>query len=117
VPELPPQQLRAVQNEILAMASEHGISKQEMAELWNSNPVIRHSAFQEMMRDAALYRMSKRSIPQAVSRPVPQVQRPGTTSDEGRDYSEYAQVANRYRGQPLTPKQAAELVISKRARR
>jgi hypothetical protein len=106
-----------VTNEVVSMAQEHGISKQELAQLWQSNPVIRHSAFQAMMRDAALYRLAQKSIPKAVARPVAHVQRPGVTSDDARDHSEYASLERQYRGQSLTPKQAAELVIAKRGRR
>jgi hypothetical protein len=63
------------------------------------------------------YRLAQRQIPRAAVRPVPQVQRPGTTTDDARDHGEYASLERQYRGQSLTPKQAAELVIAKRARR
>ena len=106
-----------VQKEIVRMAEEGGISKNELWELYNSNPALRHSAFQAALRDAALYRMSKRSIPQAVSRPVPSVQKPGVSDPSQREErSEYASLARQFAGQSLTPKQAAQLLIAKRAR-
>ena len=92
-----------VQKEIVAMAEEGGISKQELVQLWNTNPVLRHSAFQAALRDAALYRMAQRSIPRAVSRPVAQVQRPGV-SEPASDRSEYAEVSREYRGKDLSVK-------------
>ena len=105
-----------VANEVVAMAAEHGVSKQELLELYNTSPVLRHSAFQQMMSDAAKYRLAQRNIPRAASRPVPQIQRPGVTSDAARD-DNYSHIERQYRGQSLTPKQAAELVTARRARR
>ena len=49
-----------VQREILAMAQEHGVSQQELMDAYNTSPVLRHSAFQQMMLDAARYRLPRR---------------------------------------------------------
>ena len=107
---------REVTDEVVAMAQEHGISKQELMELYNTNAVMRHSAFQQMMADAAKYRLAQRSVAKAAVRPVPQVQKPGVASEEARDRSAYSDLERQYRGQSLTPKQAAQLLIAKRAR-
>lgn len=43
------QNLPEIQKEVYAIAQEHGISKQELAQLYENNPVMRHAAFQTMM--------------------------------------------------------------------
>jgi hypothetical protein len=105
-----------VANEVVAMAQEHGISKQELLQLYETSPVIRHSAFQQMMANAAKYRLAQRNIPRAVSRPIPQVQRPGTASEEARDYSEVSSLQREFNLKP-TAKTAAALLAARRGAR
>jgi hypothetical protein len=106
-----------VGHEVVAMAAEHGISKQQLLDLYETNPVIRHSAFQSMMADAAKFRLAQRATQKAQVRPVPSVQKPGVSDPSQREErSEYSSLERQYRGQSLSPRQAAELLIAKRAR-
>ena len=112
-----PETRKAIETALIEDAGREGIDKEQLIQIWNSNPVARHSFFQNLIGDGIKYRLAQRNIPRTVSRPVAHVQRPGVTSEESRDYSEYSHIERQYRGQSLTPKQAAELVIAKRARR
>ena len=108
--------LPEVQREIMAMAQEHGIGQQELMELYEKSPVVRHSAFQAMMLDAAKYRLAQKATRAAQVRTVPQVQKPGTRNDDAVRESEYNNIEREFRGKNLSPKEAAKLVIARRAR-
>jgi hypothetical protein len=113
-----PETRKAIESALIEGAEREGIDKQTLVQIWNNNPVARHSYFQNLIADGVKYRLAQRAVAFAAVRPVPQVQRPGAANEESRDYSEYAHLERQYRGQQsLTPKQAAELVIAKRARR
>ena len=113
-----PQNRSAIAREIVDHYRQHGISEGDLASHYQNNPAMRHVATQSLLLDGIRYRQAQKAAQRAQVRPLPAVQRPGTTSDESRDYSEYAHLERQYRGQQsLTPKQAAELVIAKRARR
>jgi hypothetical protein len=75
----------AIQREIFSAAKESGISREQLAELWESNPVLRSAGFQKMMHDAALYRMAQRNLKSApASRSqIPNVQKPGVAKAHG----------------------------------
>ena len=111
VPNLP-----EVQKEVFAIAQEHGISKQELMQLCENNPVMRHSAFQMMMHDAAQYRIAKKAVTKAQYRPVPQVVRPGVSEPRERDDGAYSSLERQFRGKDLSAKEAAQLLTAKRAR-
>src|SRR5262249_32847423 len=57
---------------------EYGVSRQELAALWRSQPLMHTAAFQRMMVDATRYHLAMRDAAAKVSKPVPPVQRPGT---------------------------------------
>ena len=97
------------------MLNEAGLSDQQISHEWNSNPVMRSALGQQIMADAARWRMAKAGIKPA-PKPVPQVARPGSSMDrpDAANRDSFA-LENRYRG-PLSAKQAAELVIGRRAR-
>src|SRR5262249_31318933 len=57
----------------------YGGSRAELAQLWNSQPLMRTATFQRMMVDAAKYRLAMRDVAAKASKPVPPVQRPGTS--------------------------------------
>jgi hypothetical protein len=111
-----PEVRTAIQNTLIADAEKEGIDKQTLAQIWNSNPVARHSFFQNLIADGMKYRLAQRSIPKAVTRTVPRVQRPGVANQESRDYSETAALQRRFSERP-TLKNAAELVAARRGSR
>ena len=108
--------LPEVQREIVAMAKEHGIAQQELMELYEKSPVVRHSAFQAMMLDAARYRLAQKATRAAQVRTVPQVQKPGTRNEDAVRESEYNNMERQLSGKDLSPKEAARLVIARRAK-
>jgi hypothetical protein len=112
----PPETVRAVKEYAHQMLKDAGATPEELAFHWANNPAFRSSWAQQIIYDAAKFRMAKANIPKAAARPVPLVQKPGSSVDRvnARD-RDYFALEGRYRG-PLNPKQAAELVIARRAR-
>ena len=110
-----PETIGAIKQTSLQMLRDGGLSDLEIAHHWNSNPIMRSALGQQVLADAARWRMAKAGIKPA-PKPVPQVARPGSSMDRpdaaNRDSFD---LENRYRG-PLSAKQAAELVIGRRAR-
>jgi hypothetical protein len=72
----------AVANEIVAAARESGVGPAEFTRLFNSEPLMRHAAFQRMMYDAGKYRLMMKARDATLARPLPPVQRPGASSAE-----------------------------------
>jgi hypothetical protein len=68
--------MQEITQNLVELAQEYGVSKQELAEVWKSQPVLRSSAFQRIMVDAARYRMATREAATKISKPVPPVQSP-----------------------------------------
>jgi site-specific recombinase XerD len=98
---------------LIADAEKDGIDKNTLIQVWQTNPVARHSFFQNLIADGMKYRLAQRNVPRAAARPVPQVQRPGVTSDDRNSYSEYAMLS-RQLPKELTAKQAAQLLTARR---
>ena len=110
-----PETIGAIKQTSLQMLRDGGLSDLEIAHHWNSNPVMRSALGQQVLADAARWRMAKAGIKPA-PKPVPQVARPGSSMDRPAASDRNAfELENRYRG-PLSAKQAAELVIGRRAR-
>ena len=65
--------MRAAAEEIVNFAVEHGISKENLGQLYATQPILRSSVFQQMMLDAAKYRMAQRT---AMSNPASRGKRP-----------------------------------------
>ena len=107
-----PETRKAIESALIEGAGREGIDKEQLIQIWNSNPVARHSFFQNLIADGMKYRLAQRNIPRAVARPVAHVQRPGV-SEPAADRSAYADLERQYRGRSLTPKEAAALVHSK----
>ena len=77
--------------------------------------LLRSAQGQALLADAARWRMAKAGIKPAPKALAP-VQRPGSSLDRPAASDRNAfELENRYRG-PLSAKQAAELVIGRRAR-
>ena len=110
------QNLPEVQKEVFAIAQEHGISKQELMQLYENNPVMRHSAFQIMMHDAAQYRLAKKAVTQAKVTPIAKVQRPGTSGEAAFDRSELSSLQREFNLNPSS-KLGAQLLAARRGAR
>jgi len=61
------------------MLKDVGYQESELANLWNGNETFRDYRMQLILRDAARYRDAQKSAPAKQSKPVPPVQRPGTS--------------------------------------
>ncbi len=105
-----------VQREIISMAQEHGVSQQELLEAYNTSPVLRHSAFQQMMLDAARYRLAQKAARSAQVRTAPQVQRPGTRSEEAVRESRQSMLEARLRNSRagISAKDGAAILAARR---
>jgi hypothetical protein len=110
-----PETVGAIKQAAHKMLNEAGLSDQEILYHWNTNPVMRSAFGQQILADAARFRMLKAGIKPA-PKPVPNVVKPGSSVDrpDASDRDSFA-LENRFRG-PLSAKQAAELVIGRRAR-
>ena len=91
------------------MAKEHGIAQQELMELYEKSPVVRHSAFQAMMLDAARYRLAQKATRAAQVRTVPQVQKPGTRNEDAVRESEYNNMERQLSGKDLSPRRSRQV--------
>jgi len=82
--------LKEIRSEAFAMLRESGMTDQQIAEAWNSDYHFRSFPAQQMMMQAALYRMGRRGLAQKAARaPIPPVQRPGVSGQfvDAKDYS------------------------------
>ena len=75
--------IRAAAEEIVNFAGENGISKDTLAQLYATQPIMRSAVFQQMMLDAAKYRMATRSATANPHRQLPSVMRPGVAPSAG----------------------------------
>jgi hypothetical protein len=71
---------RAITDEILAMAEESGISKQEMARLSQTDRTMRSAFAQRTLMEAAQYRLMQKTARAVPTRSVPSVTKPGNAS-------------------------------------
>ncbi|RXH15145.1 hypothetical protein [Bradyrhizobium guangzhouense] len=75
--ELTSAERAAIGNEVAEYAAELGVDRPTLVQLMRTNPVMRHSAFQRMMVDAARYRMVRNAPKAVVKADLPPVQKPG----------------------------------------
>jgi hypothetical protein len=76
--------------EMIAYAGELGVTRDQLVHELQTNPLMRHSAFQKMIHDAVQHRMSQKASAKAVRaipKGLPPVQRPGTSQPRGRSDS------------------------------
>ncbi len=81
-----PQQRQAIASEMISYAGEMGVDQKTLVHLMQTNPIMRHSAFQKMMTDAVAHRLAQKSLAaqrQQNRAPVPPVIRPGTSNGGG----------------------------------
>jgi hypothetical protein len=108
-----PESMRKITEDVVALAGEYGIGKEQLAALWQSQPLMRSAPFQRMMVDAARYRAAQREVANKIDRSVPPVQRPGVAPLRNDD-SGVAAAMKAFHADP-SPKSAAALLIARRA--
>lgn len=77
-----PAKMQETVTEMAAYASELGIERDQLVHLFQTEPIMRHAAFQKMMYDATQFRLHQKAAIQArkaVPKDLPPVQRPGTS--------------------------------------
>jgi hypothetical protein len=114
VKDVPPAQMRAIEAEIPAMLSEMGIDPLEFLKAGNESKFLRTAAAQKVLVDAARYRMIMSAKVSAASRPVPPVQRPGTSQPEpSASTRDWANASSQFNKNPSV-KNAAALIAAAR---
>jgi hypothetical protein len=76
-----PESLAKIRNFLYADAEKAGISRAQLEQTWNSTPALRNAFTSELVADGVRWRMAQRGLAQHRANPVPQVQRPGVSSD------------------------------------
>jgi hypothetical protein len=107
---------RVRENIVDIAKKEFGVSKAELAQLWHSSPLVRSAPFQHMMYTAAKHALAERSIANKLDRSVPPVVRPGVSQPHGSNDGDVADALKKFNSDP-TPKNAADLLIARRAAR
>jgi hypothetical protein len=111
-----PERMKEITQNVVELAREYGVSGEELAAAWQSQPVLRSAAFQRIMVDAAKYRMAQKQIVnKGAARPVPPVQRPGVSQPRSGDDG-VARALKAFSNDP-SPKAAADLLMARRAAR
>jgi len=82
-----PQQRQAIASEMISYAGEMGVDQKTLVHLMQTNPIMRHSAFQRMMHDATAHRLAQKSLAamqrQNRAANIPPVMKPGTSNGGG----------------------------------
>jgi hypothetical protein len=108
-----PEQRAKLGAEAVAMLKEYGATDAEIAAAWNSPGPFRSAVGQRILRDAAAHRLAQRGVADKISKPVVPVQRPGISRPA--DNSEDVSAAMRRFNANPTPKNAAEILLARRA--
>lgn len=108
-----PATMQKVKANLVQIAQEaYGISKEDLAHAWQTQPILRTSAFQSVFLDAAKYRLAQRESQSKMDRSVPPVQRPGVSVDGNADTGVERAIA-RFNANP-GPKTGAALLNARR---
>jgi hypothetical protein len=112
---VPAETRKAISQEAVNIFKEFGISETELMQHYNSNPLLRSAAGQQIVAEAARYRLSQKGLSQRRANPVPQVVRPGSP-EAFQTRSEAALAEARAKLKPsMSAKEAAACVIARRA--
>jgi hypothetical protein len=109
----PAEEVKAVRGAAIdTLVNHYGIDRNELAQLWNSNPLMRSLPVQKLLYDLTRFHMAQESIRPV--RNVPKVMRPGTADDFG--YVDRTGVAEAYRAfeADSTPRKAAAVLSARR---
>jgi hypothetical protein len=107
-----PETMRRIAENIIALAEDYGVSREQLGAVWQSQPVLRSAAFQPIMVDAARYRMATKEVAAKVHREIPLVQRPGVSRPHNSN-DEVDSAMAKFRSDP-NPKSAAALLTARR---
>lgn len=93
-------------SEMVEYAAELGVSREQLIHELQTNPVMRHAAFQKMAYDAIKYRQIQKAPKAMANRSVPPVQRPGAASPRvSAPDSEMASLRKQFAAAPSVEKQ------------
>jgi hypothetical protein len=113
-----PEQRRAIGAELVSYAAELGVDQRTLTSLMATNPIMRHSAFQSMMADAAAHRLAQKSLAtmrqQQRAANLPPVIRPGSGAPRTTVQSANLQSLSTKLSQTGDAKDAAALLIARR---
>jgi hypothetical protein len=115
-----PQQRQAIATEMVSYAQEMGIDRNTLVHLMQTNPIMRHSAFQKMMHDATAGRLAQKQLAairqQQRAANLPPVARPGHSNGGGLRAVQSAnlQALSARLNQSGDAKDAAALLIAQR---
>jgi hypothetical protein len=111
----PPETVAKVKREIVAIAErDYGVGRDELAALLQSQPIMRAAPFQQMMYDAAKYRLALKSAAERALPPAPPVMRPGVAQPPlAADDERVLDAQAAFRSNP-NPKTAAAVLVAKR---
>jgi hypothetical protein len=114
----PPQRQAAIRQEAHRMLREYGLSEQEIAHNWNTNPLLRSRAGQMVLRDAAAYRLQQRTAAtvKPAPTPAPRMQVPGPTGQRATEEDADLRSLGQRLNQSHSAKDAAALLTARRAR-
>ncbi len=113
----PPERIKEITATAKQMLREAGLSDQEMSYHWSTNPILRSFAGQQIMADAARYRMSRQAARGKAIRQVPVVQRPGSPVERSSDQEYALRDLNQKLNTTHSAKDAAALLTARRGRR
>jgi hypothetical protein len=111
----PANEVKAVRGAVIdTLTREYGIDRAELAQLWNSQPLMRSLPVQRLLYDITRFHLARAGIQKAatVHRPV---QRPGTAETGHADYSELTARMKDFAADATPRKAAAALMARRRA--
>jgi hypothetical protein len=115
-----PERVKEISSYARNMLKAAGLSEADIQAHWESNPLLRSAGGQQILFDAARFRMAQAGARDKVQKPVPTVQRPGSPLARGSDDDYSMQKLNakldRSTGREAL-RAAADLVTARRARR
>jgi hypothetical protein len=112
---VPAETRKAISREAVNIFKEFGISETELMQHYNSNPLLRSAAGQQIVAEAARWRLAQRNVATKVHHQVPHIARPGSSA-EAQTRTEEALASARAKLKPsMSAKEAAAYVIARRA--
>jgi len=108
---------REISSFATSMLRNGGMSDQEISYHWNTSPLLRSPLGQQILFDAARYRMAQAAAKQKAVRPVPTVQRPGSPVARGSDQDYSMGKLNAQLDRTGSVKDATALLIARRGSR
>ena len=114
-----PAEVAKLQSGAMAVLKDHGFEEAELAASWHGQKdfSLRDHRVQLLIRDAILWREAKAKAKAAVAKPLPPVQRPGTSRPKGAAQEEVIQNLTKKLDASGSLKDAAALIKARRAAR